>query len=328
MAGILDTDMTALARATRAGFDWWTAELRAMVPEQLQARQRTPAAVATWCDGMLTLNRSGVVATLPVDGAPLPVTIALPAEMVLVRILDLPALPRRDLERLVLLDLDRLMPFPPGTAVVAIEVAAGLPGRADVAVAALPRDRALAILDAANAANLAPQQVIVAGSRLDFLPALGGGGAAARAVRFWWSVVAGLTALLILVVVGRDIQQTRALEELVVSQGDGATAARLLRSRVLIEDARRRSWLVRRERRDLLGVLGETTRVVPVRAWVQRFDWTPERLRIAGFKAGDVDLVTSLRTSPLFAGVRPSNAESSAPQPLGEPFDVTAEFAR
>lgn len=330
MAGILDTDMTTLARGARTGFEWWTGELRAMVPARLQAgAQRGPAAIAEWNGSALTLLRAGVAIPLPVHGEAMPVTIALLPEAVLMRTLDLPALPPRDLDRLVALDLDRLMPFPPGSAVVAVASAPrDAAGRAAVTIAALPRDRAEAILDVARDTNLAPRRMIVAGTRLDFLPALGGGVAEARAARLWWSLVAGLAVLLILVLVVRDVQRTRALEALVVSQETGATAAQALRRRVLTEDARRRDWLLARGRRNPVGVLAETTRVIPGRAWVQRFDWTPERLRIAGYKSGDIDIVAALRASPLFASVRPSNAESNAPQPLGEPYDVTAEFAR
>jgi general secretion pathway protein L len=329
VAALLDMDMTTLARLAGEGFAWWTGELRAMLPARLLAMGRSaPAVTARWANGQLTLSRGGNAVALPGAGRSLPVTLDLPAGAALVRTLDLPALGRRDLERMVTLDLDRLMPFPAGTAVAAIEAGArNAAGQVRVTIAAMPRTEAQAALTAADAANLKPVRLSVAG-RFDLLPALQDGGGNARPQRFWWSMVAAAAVLLIAMLVVRDVERTRTLETLVVAHGDGAATARALRARVIAEDRRRRQWLAQRQRQNVLGMLAETTRVVPQRAWVQRLDWDGARLRLSGYKAGDVDIIASLRRSPLFAAVRPSNAEAAAPQPLGEPFDVTAELRR
>ncbi len=327
MAGMLDMDMTTLAQTLRGGFAWWADELAGMVPASLRrlAAPR-PGVTAVLVGETFALSRNGVPLP-PADPAqPVAAAIVLPASLVLTRTLPLPAVGRRDLAQLIALEIDRLMPFPPGSAVFDFET--GEPagnGRVLVTVAAMPRATAAGAVTAARSAGLVPRRLGLA-SGFDFLPQLGERGSSGAA-RFWWTLVAVLAAALVATLIVRDVQRTRALDALVTAHGEGAASARALRLRVLAEDARRRTWLARREARDPLRLLAAATRALPDNAWVQRLDFDGTRLRLVGFKNGGVDTVAALRTAAVFGAVRPSSSDIAPPQPLGQPFDVTAELA-
>ena len=323
MAGVLDTDMTTLARTLRRGIAWWLDELRDMLPRRLrELGNAPPAIVARWTGSGFILSRDGTaLAATPDPRRPRAVAVELPGAMVLTRDVTLPPLGRRDLARLIELDAERLMPFPPGTAVVSFVAGGG----GQVAVAAMPRSDALTVLAAARQAGLAPRSLGLAGG-FDFLPRLAAPGGQ-RGQRFWWSAVGVMALLLVTTVIGLDVQRTRQLEALVTAHGDAAASARAVRLRVIGEDARRRAWLARRATHDPLALLAAATRALPEGAWVQRLDFDGTRLRLAGYKAGNIDLVAALRKVALFARVRPSNSDIAPPQAQGQPFDVTAELA-
>lgn len=333
--GILDTDMTTLLRQLRAGWDWWLQELAAMVPPWWRSRSaRRPGLVAHFDGTAVTLTRRDVPVTVRAGGVA--AVVALPAERCLVRELWLPAMSPRDLRRLIALDTDRLMPFPPGTALFDSEVVARDPaaGRQLVAVAALPRAVAEAAITSAADAGIEPRGLGIARpgglTRFDFLPALaadGLGAAGVRARRFWWSVVAGLLALNLIVLVASDINATRQLETLVDEHGDTALLARKLRLRVIGEEMRRAALLDRRSNGDPLVLIADVTRLLPDGAWVQRFVWDGRQLRLTGFQHGGIDVVAALRRSPRFQSARPTGSDVPAPTRSGQPFDVTIDVA-
>ncbi len=326
---ILDADMATLARWSRSGFDWWRDELAAMVPPRLRrALSPRPAVVARFDGQGFMLSRQGRA----VANARGPVAVAVPAAMVLVRGVRLPALGQADLRRLVAFDAERLLPFPAGTALLDLEAGPrDADGLATVAIAALPRDRAEAIIMTANAAGLEIGQLGVVepdgGVRFDFLPAWRAvsGAAAANPRRFWWAVVAAVFVANLGLMIGRDVYDLRQTEELVDTHGQSAATARTLRARVVAEDARRRTLLTRRERQDPLPILSAAGRALPDTAWVQRLAWDGTTLRLTGFKGGNLDVVAALRRSPNFTAVRSASVEVSSQPGAGQPFDVTAE---
>ena len=326
MAGVLDTDMTTLARSLRGGLAWWLDELRDMVPARLRHfGHAPPAVVATWTGTGFVLSRGGTPVELPASARPRPVAIVVPSALVLTRTVTLPRLGRRDLARLVTLDADRLMPFPPGEGVIDFAAdAPGTDGAIPVTIAAMARRTAAQMLAAATAAGLAPRRLGLSRD-FDFLPALAADtGRPAR--RFWWGAVAAMTVVLVATVVGRDVQRTRQFDALVTAHGDAAASARVVRLRVVSEDARRRAWLARRAAHDPLTLLAAATRALPEGAWVQRLDFDGTRLRLAGYATGNIDAVAALRKVALFRTVRRASSDIAPPQALGQPFDIVAEL--
>lgn len=328
---ILDADMATLARWSRAGFAWWIEELDGLVPQWLRRLVRPdPAVVALYEDARIALSRDGTA--IERGKLPLVVALALPAGSALARDVRLPALGASDLRQLVELDAERLLPFTPGSALIDFTA-----GRVDekglqaVRVAGLPILVADAALAAASAVALDVRQLRIVSDNgalaFDFLPAW----RTARAMpgnaprRFWWTLVGAGFLLNLAVMIGRDIHDLTETQALVEAHGQTAATARLLRSRVVSEDARRRTMLERRKANDPLGILGETTRVLPDQLWVQRLSWDGTRLRMAGYKPGNVDVVAALRRSPMFGQVRSTATDVPAQSTTGQPFDVTAE---
>lgn len=340
MAGptILDADMATVGRWARDGFDWWLAELRGMVPAQGLGWTRRGPALTAHFDGLnLVLTRRGVAVARP-RGRPA-VALAVPGEAVLVREAVLPMLAPADLARLIAFDADRLLPFAPGTALVAHE--AGRPrgdGTQGVAVAALRLEAASAAMAAAGAQGYEVRRLGAGGGtgggagggvRFDFLPAWRRAGAEAKptGARFWWGLVAALFAGNLGVWIGRDVVNLRETAALVEAHGQTAGIARTLRARVIAEDGRRRRLLADRAGQDPLPILAAFTRALPDGAWVQRLAWDGAQARAAGYAAGEIDVVRLLRASPYFVAVR-STAVDVPAQAAVQPFEVTADTGR
>lgn len=330
-ATILNADMATLRRWTADGWAWWLDELRGLLPPGLLARLHRDGSVVAQPDGdgFMLVERGAVRRADPAQATNAAIT--LPAGDCLVRDVRLPVLGRADLDRMLRFDLDRLMPFPAGTALVAVE-----PGRADgsgfqqVAVAALPRARAQAVIDAAAGQGITARRLAIGmpgALRFDFLPALrsGAGAAAVTPARRWWLVVALLFGLNLALLVVRDIQSLHSLEELVSAHATTATTARRMRAQLVAEDTARRDWAARRATDDPLALLSDLTRALPGSAWVQRLSWDGAQLRLTGFKRGGVDIIAPLRALPRFASVRAAGNDVATAQAVGEPFDVTAQ---
>lgn len=337
---ILDADMATLGRWLREGWIWWTGELAGLLPEAWRARlaAAAPQTVAVYAgDGRFALYRRGRAAGVagPGDRRDLAAALAVPAGRALTRAVALPTMGAADLRRLVALDLDRLLPFPPGMAHVDIAIGARAPGaaRTPVEVAALPASAAAEVVEAAAAAGIEPRALGLAVEppgatpRFDFLPAIRaarGLGGSARARRNWWTLVGGLALLNLAVLIARDVQATRRLDALVAEQGQAAATARTLRQRVLAEDAARRAWLVRRAAGDPLPLIATTTRVLPDGAWLQRLGFDGTTLRLLGFAPPGVDVAALLRRAPRVATVRSTSSDVAPPAGTLRPFDLTA----
>ena len=81
--------------------------------------------------------------------------------------------------------------------------------------------------------------------------------------------------------------------------------------------------MTQRDTHDPLSILALTTEALPEGAWVQRYAWTPETLRLTGYKHQQRHPARAARHRPLRLDFRPayrSTAESGG----GQPFDVTA----
>ena len=338
---LLDADMTTLARSFKEGVRWWVDELNAMLPGWARReRKAILGLVATYgADGNLRLAGESLPLGSGDQGkAPRPATILIPEKLCLVRQVALPAMRRADMRKLVMLDLDRLMPFALDSAYadVAPTGAVTTDGKADVAIAALPKAQVKAVYAAATEAGLSPRAIGIADSdeaslRFDFLPGLAEDGFATQArsgASFWWWLLAALFAFNVGVLIFRDVQSVSQLAALVESQQPTANAARRLAQRIAGEEGLRAELLARRERDNALAALAFATRVVPADVWIQRYSWNGETLRLSGYKQGNVDVVAALRKSGGFSSVRASTSDVAAESVTGQPFDVIAEWRK
>lgn len=333
---LLNADMATLARGLRAGFAWWREELGGLLPARLRsAFDARPATRADWLPGGGFALRRGD-RTISLDAArrrPLPVTAVLPASHGLVREVTLPLLGAADTRRLVMLDIDRLLPFPPGAAYADVVSLTREPAasRQTVAVGAVPRAVAREVVEAGARRGLRVGALgleTAGGVRFDFVPALAadtvdGAGQAAR--RFWWTVIAIALLLNLALLVGRDVQQLRRLEELVSAHGEAAASARALRQRVIAEDARRRALIAARDRREPLTTLATLTRLLPDGVWVQRLSIDGGSIRLVGFRDDRADVLAALRRTGRFANLRAGASDSGGGPGGVRPFDISMD---
>jgi hypothetical protein len=334
---LLDMDMTTLGAALREGWDWWTDELARMVPTRWQARPRAlTGPVAEFSDDG-TLFAQGTALDPVAEGSRRRLMhVVLPPSAVMATRAALPRLGSRDLARVVALELDRLLPFPSGTAIAAAAPLhdADEPGTAKVAtmVAGMPTARAAALVDAARAAGIEPLSLTWRSPEddrvtLDLLPALVASGRIMprRDTRpFWWGLVAALFVANCGLMIWRDVAATNAFAEEVAANQATSTAARALAGRIARETALRKALATERDTRDPLALLALTTVALPEGAWVQRYAWTPETLRLTGYKAPGSDIQSALRRTGRFASLQASVSDPTAEGGGGQPFDVTA----
>jgi hypothetical protein len=333
----LDMDMTQLGRSLGELYRWWTDELSSMIPARLRSqRVQRIAGLCAIADSNGGFSVDGETITADPAKAK-PATILLPSGRVLLNNVPLPPLRRVDLRKLVALDLDRLMPFPPGTACadVAADAVPRTDGRIDARIAALPRNHLIAIYASARDHGLAPRAIGVAsdsGDRLDFdfLPALVAEGLAPqpRGARGWWALVILLFAANLGTMVWKDVYRTAALADLVEAQQPLVAAARSLGQKLSSEDRTRAELIAARRAGNALATMAFVTRTLPAGAWVQRYNANAEMLRIAGYKQPDVDVLGALRKSGAFASVRATTSDVAAESTTGQPFDITAEWAQ
>ncbi|MFM9851992.1 MAG: PilN domain-containing protein [Sphingomonadaceae bacterium] len=332
---VLDLDMTTLGQRASELWRWWVAEMSAMLPRVLQPKARkVRGRIADWQDdGTLWLGGEACAPAAD-DKALRPVAINVPEHACLVRRVEMPALSEADVRKMVLLDLDRLMPFQPDSAYVDVSIGNDAPvdGKRLVQIAAIPKELAHRIVGTAHVAGFVPAYLGVmddGDARFDFLPAMqsdGGVPARGSGASFWWAVVALLFAANLGLYIYLDMQSVARLSELVESQSQSASGARAAAGRIAQADQLRASLLVERQHNDALARLAFVTRLVPARVWVQRYSISADVVRIAGYKQADADLLGALRKSGRFTNIRASTGEGAAESGTGQPFDISAEI--
>jgi hypothetical protein len=337
---ILDMDMTSLGSGLREGWDWWSGELTAMVPARLQpqGRKLSGPMAAFDADGDLWLDGTALEPVAESARRRLMPVILPPAAAITTRTM-LPRLAPRDLGRMVALELDRLLPFPPGTAIASARVLAdeAEPGHARVPtlVAGMPQGRAAALVEAARARGIEPLALLWqspddAALTIDLLPALVASGAItprSDSRPFWWGLVAALFLANAGLMIWRDIAATNACAAEVEAQAATGSAARALAGRLARETALRKTLVAERDANDPLSLLALTTVALPEGAWVQRYVSTGETLRITGYKAPGSDIQTALRRTGRFASLQTSVSDPTAEGGGGQPFDISATLA-
>lgn len=325
LSELLNSDMTTLSRMARSGFDWWVGELESLLPAGLIKGRNLVAWHRYERDEIITASKRGVD------------TVVIPRELCLVRTITLPRMPEADLRALIALDADRIMPVPADGIVLGTRTlgpAAG-PDTLSVHVGALPIAHARTIAAAIVDAGLTPARVgplDAAGERLDFdlAPALREAGLLPQrtpVARFWWVAVAVLVLVNMGTAVLRDQQQLNRLQALVDTQSPALGAVRRIEDR-LQGNARQVSALnQRREAHQPLRLIAKVGGALPPQAWVQRFEWDGKQLRLSGYAAPGVNVVSVLKASGLFASVRASRTEAAAEAETGRPFDLVLTAA-
>jgi len=318
--GLLDADMATIGRWLRNAFDWWLDELAEMCPPVLlqQLRRRWPRIV--WRDGKLLTDREG----------PLPrrADVVLPAEAGLVRWTALPPMGRRDLVAAVAFEAERLMPLPAAEMLIAVgdgQVSADAPGRK--AVAGISRIWLSEVLEQLAAAGCAPESLVLEaeGQRFDFSESARAAGLTERGASpalAWWGVVALLAALNAGVMIRNDMDSLAQLQAQIDARQPIAMAAQRAARRLQTGLLVARDETARRQHHDPLGAMARVSAALPDQAWVQKWSWDADTVRIAGYARGPVDVVKALRDSHRFGDVRNVSPDQQGEIPVGRPFDV------
>ncbi len=332
---ILDLDMTALGQHLGSFWQWWVSEISAMLPRNLQlSARRVSGPIADWHDDDSTLWFDGQNCADEDCRSPSSATIAIPAERVLIRTLEMPAVSLTDIRKMVMLDLDRLMPFPTDSAYAdaSFEGEPSTSGRRHVQIAAVPKAFVRSIASAAISFGVNPTALgVLEGDfvKFDFLASMRDDGSVPKrgAERgLWWSLLAILFAFNLGLFVYLDMQSVVRLNDLVESQSLSAAGARKIAGRIAAEDKLRAEILTLRDRSDALGQLARTTRELPEGVWVQRYSASADLLRVAGYQKAGVDLLGALRKSGRYASIRASTSDGALESGAGQPFDITAEI--
>ena len=341
LSDLLNTDLTTIGQWLSAGFAWWVQELVGMLPGPARRwfETRPSLTAEALAEGGYRLTRNGRTVMQAPGSArkPWPVTLRLARDAVLIRETPAPALPDRDLRRMLALDIDRLTPFRPDQVFVDVAplvVEGGGPRRA--LVAAVPRERAVAAIEQARAAGLDPRALGVAEASpaelgLDLLPAM----RAAQAIErpsanraLIWGAVAGLALLNLAAAIGRDILDERSLSAKVDNQQSQVSLIQAMRRRVQGEDRWRADILQRRASGEPLRMLDSLTVAAPSGAWVERLNFDGQSVRVAGYRQDQVDMAAAMRAAPLLANVRNSGSDVLTRQAAGQPFDLTADLRK
>lgn len=328
--GILDADMATLGRGIADGFRWWIDELAGMMPpawRRGETGRRVPLAADL---------------SLPADAAEMAergrVALVLPAGAALVRRLERPAVSERDLPRMLAFEADSLLPFPAEEVLVAGRIVgpAADPGRAVIDVAGLRRDVGAAVAAEATERGIEPTRVIVgepAGPLppLDFAPAIRAAGLLPprrQTARLAWAVAAFLFLLNIGLLIWRDVARNDRLEAIVAAQAPAVDAARRITGRMHADRTTVQRTAALRRTHDPIGSLALVGGLLPPGAWLQRYEWSGEGMRLTGYRPRQADVVGALRQSQRFATVKSASRETQPEVPAGQPFDLALVFGR
>ncbi|HSZ51903.1 MAG TPA: PilN domain-containing protein, partial [Caulobacteraceae bacterium] len=239
-----------------------------------------------------------------------------------------------DVMRMLSLDVDRLSPFEADEVFTAVALAPGRAARGGrrALVGVIPRSDALDLVARARAAGLEPRAMTVAEHRegfppLDFTESMGAVLSAAADSRksLLWTLAALLAAIDLAVFLAQDVARTRELRAELTALRPRLMVVQRLRARVLTEESRRREILVARKRAEPLRLLDEVSRYLPDGAWVERFNWSGQTIRLSGYRREGVDVTAALRAAPDFVNVRNAASDVGGGAASGVPFDVSIQ---
>jgi hypothetical protein len=340
-SSIFQADMQTVGQWITDGVRWWLDQLATLAPKRLQE----------WRDARRTLadydpETGALLPRLDSYGARPrrsgPVTIILPPAFCLSRTIERPVMSTRDMESMIQLDAARIMPMGTEGMLLAARIAARSVGngRMQIEVAAMPREAAealgaalaqlekpcLAILTAAPEPQSGPQP----GGAIDFLPAFRRSGLVrdeSRGALPLWIAVGVLFAINVGLLVWRDTAATAMLEAHIAEQQPAVNAVRRINARIAKADQFAAATVEARKTAEPLAMLSRVAAALPQGAWVQRYTWQGETLRIIGYRPQQADVAGGLRRAGLSVQ-RYSDASSAAQNPLGQPFEVTVRMTR
>ncbi len=345
---LLDADIAVLGprlvASARAGFDWWVEELRGMAPAALHTSGGDRLMAEPQGAGQYLLVRRDGRTRLHTPGRTrAQVALRLADAAVLVRQVNAPPLPARDLRQMMALDVDRLTPFRAEEVYLDVVLPAAPAGSADVrpaVVGVVSRAVADQAVAEAQAAGLEPSGLVVTGEGdtvLDFLPAMraaGALGSARHGAGFWWTAVAVLVALNVGCWIWRDSRSLADLQAAVTAQQPQVQRVAALRASLTAETQRRHTLAAALAADEPLRALDTVSRALPDQAWVQRASFAAASIRLAGYHEPGVDVVPALKREPLLANVQSVSSEVAASDSgasasgagAGDPFDVSADL--
>ena len=330
--GILDADMRTIGRWIDNGLRWWLAELGGLVPQRLRDWTSPRRLLADY------EPTSGEILTRlkPKVGYPshrAPIAVVLPADLYLTRVIERPVMTQRDLDGMILLECDRIMPLAAGDAILAAQILSRSADnrRMQVEVAAIPRAAAEA-LGGAVARMMRPCLSVLTQTPephkpkpIDFLPALRRAGLIGnthQAASALWLCAGFLLAFNIGLLVWRDSVSVQNLDDIISQQQPAVDAAHRIQAQTGRIERIIQTTNTQRRNAEPIAMMAVLQSSLPPGAWLQRLDWRGTTLRISGYRPANADISAALHRSG-FAVTRYSDTTSTAQDTLGQPFEIT-----
>lgn len=261
------------------------------------------------------------------------VVVALTAERVLRKSLDLPLAAEAELANLLRFELDRQTPFSPEQACYDYRVAARnkMSGRMKVEIAVAPRDEVERALALADNWGLTPDFVTAAGdeeSERSFdlsgrVPSNGLGGRAVLTALL--AVVAvGLLALALALPLQRQSAEAEKAEQALAAARTAAREATDLRDALVRRRQDARFLLDRKLTTPLtVSVLADLTRILPDDIYLFELRLQSGRLRVRGYAPAASPLLELFEAHPRFGGARFESPVTRVPGIDKERFDLS-----
>ncbi|MBV9509538.1 MAG: PilN domain-containing protein [Caulobacteraceae bacterium] len=325
----LNSDVGVLGERLRAGLAWWLDELKEVFAPLVGERTgRMPQVLAVrGPEGGYSIARAGRAAEAADPDRPVRAALVVPGEAVLVNELWRPPVSRRDLRRLIELDLDRITPFEAQAVYmdVAVTPETDPAGLRLVRLTVAPRGYvdALAMEAAAQGVEAEDVVAIVGDQAVSFLGEMRKAGAVPQ-TRRWaaWAVVACLIVLNLAAAIWKDVRATDALNAEAAAQQPVVAKIQAMRREMLAAEAGAAQQARLRATGEPLRVLNELSRAAPSNVWIQRLSWDGASVSLSGQQGAGPDVLAALRRSPLLYNVRSAEAGSAAE--AGQ-FDIMAD---
>jgi general secretion pathway protein L len=310
---LLNMDVSTLFRGVQWFWNWWTGELRMMLPPSWRPAGKKNRLVAELKDGNLLFReyRRGFAVAMPRHGTAerlLPnAFFALPSASVLVRDVSYPSLPLADLRRMTALDMDRLTPFRAEKVVFDLDVHPGQGEKKQVTVAIVRRkslDDVLTRLWSFGAEPLAIGLIDRHDGmpRFDFLDAAGVSGRRPLfgvKPAYWWLAAGLLFVGNIALLIAKDAYSVANLQSVVEAQRGSVVLASSLRRKVEQETRKRSVVINSLKRASPLAVLDAATKALPDSVSVRHLEWNGKLVHLIGTGPQAVDVSALLNASAL-----------------------------